>query len=149
VERKKSSWKSFIFVFIQLAALGVIGLTGPIFADSELLLFIELIGLGLGFWAVLIMRPGYFNITPEPQSSSKLVRSGPYQLIRHPMYLALLLTTLPLIMDKFTSFRFLLWVVLLIDLILKISYEEQLLLVGLKEYNDYIKASHRLIPFIY
>ena len=149
MERNLSSWKSIVFVFVQLVSLMIIGLTGPFFADNSLLLGIELIGLGLGLWAVLIMRPGYFNIIPDPRSNSVLVRGGPYRLIRHPMYLALLITTLPLVLDHFTTFRLLIWMVLLIDLILKMDYEEKLLLAGLKGYDHYIQISHRLIPYIY
>jgi protein-S-isoprenylcysteine O-methyltransferase Ste14 len=149
VERIMSSWKSFLFVFIQLVSLMLIGITGPFFADNPLLLFLELIGLGLGLWAVLIMRPGHFNIIPDPRSNSVLVRGGPYRLVRHPMYLALLITTLPLVLDHFTTFRLLLWVILLIDLVLKISYEEKLLLEGLNGYDNYMGTSHRLIPYIY
>ena len=143
------SWKSIIFVFIQFFTLGLIGLTGPIFADHPFLLALELTGLALGLWAVWIMRPGNFNITPDLQSSSVLVKKGPYRLIRHPMYLALLLTTFPLILDHYTIFRLFLWILLLVDLMLKINYEERILMDGLEDYRSYLKTSHRLIPHIY
>ena len=145
----KTSWKSIFFVFIQLLTLGLIGLTGPIFADNPFLLIIEWIGLGLGFWAVMVMKPGRFNIIPDPRSNSTLIRGGPYRLIRHPMYLALLVTTLPLVLDHFTPFRLLLWIILLIDLILKIHYEEMLLQAGLRGYENYRRISYRLIPYIF
>ena len=149
VPRVKNPWKSILFVVIQFTTLGAIGLTGPVFADNELLLIIELIGLGLGVWAVLVMRPGQFNIIPDPLTTSKLVRRGPYRLIRHPMYLSLLLTTLPLLLDQFTIILLLLWILLLITLTLKISYEEKLLTLDLKDYDDYVRTSHRLIPYLY
>jgi protein-S-isoprenylcysteine O-methyltransferase Ste14 len=85
--------KSIIFVIIQFLCLGLIAITGPLFPANEALLFIELVGIGLGIWAILSMRIGNFNIAPDPLIRSKLVKSGPYRLIRHPMYLALLLTT--------------------------------------------------------
>jgi protein-S-isoprenylcysteine O-methyltransferase Ste14 len=127
----------------------VIAITGPLLADNPLLLILEVIGLGLGFWAVWIMKPGYFNIIPDPRSTSVLVRSGPYRLIRHPMYLALLITTLPLVLDLFSIFRLFVWFVLLINLMLKIDYEEKLLVAEVKGYEHYLGTSHRLIPFIY
>ncbi len=146
---KKTIWKSLLFVFVQIISLGLIGATGPLLAENKFLLFIEMIGLFLGFWAVIIMKPGFFNITPDPLSWSKLVKVGPYRFIRHPMYLALLLTTLPLIIDRFNYLRLILWVALLIDLLLKISYEEKILVVEVDGYENYLKSSYRLVPMVF
>ncbi len=142
-------FKSLTFVAIQFISLGLIAVTGPIFPSNVFLLVIELLGLGLGIWAVYIMRIGNFNITPDPLTRSKLVTSGPYRLIRHPMYLALLLTTLPLVINEFELIRVIIWLILLIDLLLKLNYEENLLVVKLAGYDQYIKQSFRLIPFLY
>lgn len=141
--------KSLIFVLIQFACLGLIALTGPLFPSSPALLVIELLGVGLGIWAVFTMRIGNFNITPDPLNHSRLVTSGPYRLIRHPMYLAILLTTLPLIVYSFSPFRLTIWLILFIDLLLKLNYEEILLAAELMGYDRYIKRSFRLIPYIY
>lgn len=141
--------KSLIFVIIQFVCLGLIGLTGPIFPANPVLLVLELLGIGLGIWAILVMRIGNFNITPDPLKHSQLVTSGPYSLIRHPMYLAVLLTTLPLIIYSFDPFRLAVWLVLLIDLLLKLNYEESLLAVKLVGYDRYKERSYRLFPYIY
>ena len=146
---KKNLLKSLTFVAIQFICLGVIAVTGPIFPSNEYLLTIELLGLGLGVWAVYIMRIGNFNITPDPLTRSKLVTSGPYRLIRHPMYLALLLTTFPLVINKFDIFRIGIWLVLLINLLLKLNYEENLLVDKMAGYDQYAKQSFRLIPYLY
>ncbi len=149
VDTNKISLKSFLFVFIQIICLGLIAVTGPLFSANVVLFLVEMLGVGLGVWSVIIMRPGNFNITPDPLSGSILVRIGPYRVIRHPMYLALLLTTLPLLIDKFSILRLLLWIILLIDLVLKINYEEKLLVAEVDGYENYMKDSYRLIPFIH
>lgn len=41
------------------------------------------------------------------------------------------------------------FVVLLVDLLLKLRYEETLLIQRFPEYKEYIKNSYRLFPFIY
>jgi len=142
-------FKSFTFVAIQFICLGLIAVTGSLFPSNEFLLMIELLGLGLGIWAVYSMRIGNFNIVPDPLARSKLVTTGPYRLIRHPMYLALLLTTLPLVINEFDLFRFVIWLVLLFNLLLKLNYEENLLVTELAGYDQYIRKSARLIPFLY
>ena len=149
VLRSENNWKSIVFVVLQFLSLGLIGLTGPIIPGPFVLMVIEIIGLGLGIWAVLVMRVGNFNITPDPPLESVIVRSGPYQLIRHPMYLALLLTTLPLVINHSTPFRIIIWIVLLVNLLLKLNYEEGLLSEKMTEYNAYKAGSYRIIPFIY
>ena len=145
----KTSWQSLLFVFIQFFSLGYIALTGPLFPTSNVLLLIELLGLALGIWAVLVMRIGNFNITPDPLKWSKLVMIGPYELIRHPMYLALLLTTLPLVLNHLTWVKGLIWLVLILGLLFKMDYEEGLLIDQLEGYRDYAGKSWKLIPFVY
>jgi len=141
--------KSILFVIIQFACLGLIAITGPLLPDRPLLLVIEFLGIGLGIWAIFSMQIGNFNITPDPLKLSQLVTKGPYRFIRHPMYLALLLTTLPLVIDDFDPLRVTVWFVLLIDLLLKINYEEKLLAAALEGYDHYVRHSARLIPYIY
>ena len=145
----KTSWRSIIFVFIQFFCLAFIGLTRPLFPDSILLLGIELLGLGLGLWAVGAMRVGHFNITPEPLEWSKLVSRGPYQLIRHPMYLALLITTIPLVIVDFSLVRLGIWFILLVNLVLKMGYEERLLKDRFSGYSQYVKQTARILPGLY
>ncbi len=41
------------------------------------------------------------------------------------------------------------WVVLLIDLVLKLTYEERLLVESFPSYAEYRQHSKRLVPFIY
>ena len=141
--------KSYTFVFVQFACLGLFAITGPLFPENIILLIVELFGLLLGVWAVLTMGLGRFNITPDPLESSRLVAQGPYSLIRHPMYLALLLVTAPLVTTGLILVRAVLWVILLVDLLLKLNYEEGLLSAQIKGYSEYRQKSYRLIPFIY
>jgi len=145
----KPAGVSILFVLVQFLCLAIIGLTGPIFANPLLLLLIELSGLFLGIWAVLTMRIGYFNIAPEPLSWSKMVSQGPYRFVRHPMYLALLITTLPLMISDFSTLRLVFWFILLVDLVIKLGYEEGLLQEQFPEYIHYQKQTARLLPGIY
>jgi protein-S-isoprenylcysteine O-methyltransferase Ste14 len=141
--------RSTIFVVVQFACLGLIAATGPLIPANPLLLIIEMAGIGLGVWAVLAMGPGNVNIAPDPLGHAQLVTRGPYRLIRHPMYLALLITCLPLLIHFFTPLRLAIWLLLLVDLLFKLHYEEGLLVAKFEAYAEYQKRSRKLIPFMY
>lgn len=144
-----STIKSYTLVFVQFLCIGLILITGPIFPANIFLLIIELAGVALGIWAIAVMGIGRFNIVPDPKEGSRLVTRGPYKIIRHPMYLSLLLFTLPLVIADFSWWRSVFWLVLLIDLVLKLNYEETLLEKKLDGYREYRRHSYKLIPFIY
>ena len=138
-----------LYVVFQFAALFTIMLSGPIFTQSILLLFVQLFGVLLGMWAVLIMRIGNFNIVPIPVEKGHLVIKGPYSLIRHPMYTALFLFVIPEIIEGFSYLRLVGLLVLLITLLFKLNYEEELLMIKYNKYKEYKKKTWRLIPFVY
>lgn len=145
----RSVWKSFVFVAAQFASLGYLFSSGPFLVESGILLGVETAGILLGVWAVMAMRIGQFHIAPDPLAWSKLVDRGPYRLIRHPMYLALLLTTLPLVLEHFSLPRALVWIGLLLTLLVKLNYEERLLRSSLPSYTNYVRRTSRLIPGLY
>ncbi len=139
----------YSLVAVQFASLAALLLTGPWLAHHWFWRVLELTGLALGIWAIAAMRLGNFNITPTTVAGGRFVGAGPYRFIRHPMYASLLLTTLPLLADHFTLLRLLFWLLLLVDLILKLLYEEQRLLDHYPEYRSYRQTTRRLIPFIW
>ena len=142
-------WKSVLFVALQFLSLGYIFLSGPLLAENPFLLAVELVGLGVGVWAVLAMGLGNFHIAPVPLTWSKMIRRGPYRLIRHPMYLALLLTTFPLLLADFSLSRLAVWLVLLLTLLFKMRFEEGLLADKFPDYRTYMLSTARLIPGLY
>lgn len=144
----KPGW-SYTLVAAQFLVLAGFVLTGPVLAERAIFLAVELAGLGIGLWAIVVMRIGSFNIVPDVRKDASLVTRGPYRVIRHPMYTSLLVGTAALVADDFTFLRFGLWVALLLVLVVKLRYEEQLLAVAFPGYDAYRKQSRRLIPFLY
>jgi protein-S-isoprenylcysteine O-methyltransferase Ste14 len=136
-------------VVIQLLALGLIALTGPLFAANPVVLLLEGAAGLLGLWAIGTMGVGNFNVTPDVKHQARLVTGGPYRYIRHPMYTALLVGGLTLVLDTFSPVRMVLWLVLSVDLLIKLNYEEQLLSRDLEGYSAHMQRTKRLIPFLY
>lgn len=141
--------KSYTLVVIQFGALLALALTGPIIARHPVLLAVELAALALAMWAIVTMRLRHINVLPDVRPDSRLVRQGPYRWIRHPMYASILLGALALVLDESTPLRWLIYIVLLVNLLVKLHYEERLLAAAFPLYTAYQEVSKRLIPFIY
>ena len=148
-EKIKKAILNFTFVFFQFGGILYLLFTGPIFAPELVLLILEMIGIILAFWAALVMKLDNINIVPELKNEVRLVKSGPYSLIRHPMYLATVIVFTALLISAFSYFRLIAYLVIWIDLLLKLHYEEKLLKQAFEEYSDYQKKTFRIIPFVY
>ena len=146
---KPNALLSYGLVFVQLVCLGLIALTGPLFATNPVLLLVEGAAGFLGLWAIWTMGIDNLNVTPDVKHRARLVTNGPYRYIRHPMYSALLVGALALVLDVFSPVRLSLWLFLLVDLLIKLSYEERLLSRDLEGYSDHMQRTKRLLPFVF
>jgi protein-S-isoprenylcysteine O-methyltransferase Ste14 len=106
-----------------------------------------LVLIGNGFAVYILTHLGRsFSILPE---SRKLVTSGPYQLVRHPLYLAEAVATLGALIAFLSPWALLLVAVQITLQIVRIHYEEKTLSESFPEYEDYARRTWRLIPGIY
>ena len=145
----KERLHAYALVSIQFICIGLILVSGGPFARSLPLLVMEIAGIVLGIWAVVVMGWRNVNVSPLVKRDARLVTRGPYAVIRHPMYSAVLLTMWPLIIDRYSLFRLAVGLILTVDLLLKIRYEEGLLKKRFPEYEAYMKVTKRLIPFVF
>lgn len=101
-------------------------------------------------YAEVLRENTYLSRTVEVQENQKVIDTGLYGIVRHPMYTAttLLFLMMPLVLGSLYSFLIML---LYIPLIAKrIQNEESVLEEGLEGYKEYkLKVKYRLIPFIW
>lgn len=100
----------------------------------------------IGFAALAANRPGNFNIRPEPKPGGRLVTSGIYRWIRHPMYGAVLLALLAATLADPRPWRLAAWLALLGVLVAKLLREERYLRQRYDAYGSYCLRSRRLLP---
>jgi protein-S-isoprenylcysteine O-methyltransferase Ste14 len=141
--------KSNLLTFIQYSTLAYFFLFNTWFASNIYLFSLQIIGIGIGGWAIFVMTKSKLNISPTPRQGATLIQSGPYKLIRHPMYLSLILAIPPLVIHNYSIMNTVILFVFLTNMILKMLFEESLLIAFFSEYREYIKNSYRLLPFVY
>lgn len=134
----------FMLVLPTLAAptvlKGGIPISAILLAISSMLLFA---------WTLLHNRLGNFNIRPIPKSWGQLITTGPYRLIRHPMYTSVLLgaAALALMSDPFLGW--IAWAALAGVLLFKSILEERWLRETHLGYDKYSRESKRFIPWVF
>ena len=110
--------------------------------------FIFLIGYGM--YAEVMRENAYLSRTIEVQEGQKVVSTGLYGVVRHPMYLATLLMFLPIPLILGSFWGLCAFAVYPVLIAVRILDEERVLTEGLKGYADYRKkVKYRLIPFIW
>lgn len=132
----------FFFIFLLLSSfpLNKISLSAYIFMLFSFVLIL---------WALIAMQKSKLRILPEPSANAILITKGPYRFIRHPMYTAILLGSIGLLINYFTWLRLAIAVALAIVLLIKLNWEEKMLSQKFDEYKEYMKHTRRILPLLF
>jgi len=143
----------YLLVLLQfglLTLLGVMALPMVLQGQAGLACWVLLVLSGLlGGWTLLHNRVGNFNVHPEPKANGVMVSSGPYRLIRHPMYTTVLLGAAAMACVAGSVLAWLAWAALWADLLVKAMLEEQWLREHHATYAAYCQQCKRFIPWIF
>lgn len=101
-------------------------------------------------YAEVMRENAYLSRTVGVQDGQKVIDSGLYGIVRHPMYSAtiFLFLSMPLILGSLISFIIMLAYIPIINV--RMKNEEQVLAEGLPGYKEYMqKVKYRIIPYIW
>ena len=101
-------------------------------------------------YAEVLRENTYLSRTIEIQENQKVIDTGLYGLVRHPMYMAttILFLSMPLVLGSPLSFVIMLGYIPVIAK--RIKNEEEVLEKGLEGYSEYKKrVKYRMIPLIW
>ena len=106
--------------------------------------------LGYILYAEVLRENTYLSRTVKVEEGQKVIDSGLYGIVRHPMYSVtlLLFLSMPIILGSVFSFVIFLAYPFIISV--RIKHEEKLLELELEGYKEYQnKVKYRLLPYIW
>lgn len=106
--------------------------------------------LAYGLYLEVMRENAYLSRTVEIQEGQKVIDTGLYGVVRHPMYMAvtILFLSMPLVLGSVIAILPFLGIPAV--LVKRIKNEEQVLEAGLPGYREYEKkVAFRMIPFLW
>ena len=143
--------KDLFFVSVQVLLLGLFLFCIPDI-NFEIPMWLRWAGMAVFVTGVAVIVAGFVTLEknlsafPTPKRSSRLVQSGIYKSIRHPIYTGILFMASGLAFYSECTWRFIVFLSLLILFRFKAAYEEKLLTQRFSGYTEYKKTSGMFLP---
>ncbi len=144
-----------LFASIGFIALLVVPALDHRFGWSKVSPFVVMAGdilVAIGFYFIfLVYRENTFtSATIQVVENQKVISTGPYALVRHPMYASALLYLIGTPLALGSYWGLLAFVFMVSFLIWRLFDEETFLAKNLPEYKEYQKKiPHRLVPYVW
>jgi protein-S-isoprenylcysteine O-methyltransferase Ste14 len=109
-----------------------------------------LVAVGLGLAQLVVIQNSYAAATITVEAEQKVVSTGLYGLVRHPMYVGTVIMMVGTPLALASYWGLLAIVPALPVLVARIDDEEKLLRQELDGYNEYMQKVHyRLVPYVW
>lgn len=141
--------RSLVLVALQLTLIAAVALPFGDASFGAAGIALVAAGIAIGLWALSANRPGNFNVRPEPRAGGRLVTGGPYRLVRHPMYVAVLVFALGCCAGYATPWRWVALAALAAVLRVKAGVEERGMAARHPGYAEYARTRKRFVPFVW
>ena len=139
---------SKFLVFVQFLTVGVIIYPKQSTTLMPFWWILLLIASLTALWIFMHNKVGNFNIVPEIKPEAKLIVTGPYRFVRHPMYSSLILFMIGVVLWHFNWVNLFALFVMSIAVLLKAFKEEKLWHNNDERYKNYKSKTKMIIPFL-
>ena len=153
----KEKWDKIVTFFTSIGFIPIFFVPGldRQFGWSNVPIIVEIIGFIMfiiGFIIIfLTMKENSFlSKAVEIQEGHTVITTGPYKIVRHPMYLGLIIFMAGWCLALGSLFSLIFVAFIVIGLIIRIVFEDRMLHEELEGYKEYAqKTKKKLIPFIW
>jgi protein-S-isoprenylcysteine O-methyltransferase Ste14 len=133
---------------IMVAGIAGLAMTHALFSTNPLVLGAQGAAVLLMVWARVAFGRRSFHANATPTAGG-LVTSGPYRVIRHPIYTAACLFSAAGALAH-PSWRAGLFVLLVFaGALARMMAEERLVVIDYPDYAAYARRTHRMVPFVF
>jgi len=138
---------SILGLVVMVGALIGLYKIGVLFTAQPIAIALQLMGVALMVWARITFGRRSFHAAANPTAGG-LVTTGPYRIIRHPIYTAACLFGWgPIVVHR--SLVSVAGILLLLGALMRMICEEQLVKQKYPEYVEYAKVTKRMVPFLF
>lgn len=141
---------SILIILMALLAVYIIFVSGEFYYFTIPFIVMQIVGLLLIFWAILVKK-----LYKHPASHIKskyvyLLKEGPYEFIRYPIYAGILLFLSAYVQDYLTIIKGIAFIIFVVLVIIRIKDDERRNETTFKhEYEEYKKTTKKIIPYLY
>ncbi len=108
---------------------------------------LTIIAAAIGLWAAAYLGRGLTPL-PLPNGSTDLVTSGPYRIVRHPIYTAVFIWAIGSTLGSGNALKVIVLILLISLFLYKSRWEERQLAASFDGYATYMEYSGRFVPFV-
>ena len=134
-------------LFFVIGTVVLLAVTNDLLSPSPYVIIAQFLAVSTAVWARRSFPANTFRVDSTP-SAGIVIRSGPYRLIRHPMYSAALLLIWAAVLSHISLWTITVGLLVLVIVVLRVVYEERYLCELYPDYTEYMKVTKAIIPFI-
>ncbi len=132
---------------VMVAAILLLLRTNSLLGSNAVSVMVQIGAVGLMIWARMTFGKRSFHLSGDP-TEGKLMTSGPYQYLRHPIYAAVLYFLWAGVLTHLSLESVLIGLGGILGVGMRVYVEERLLRERYPEYGEYADRTKRFIPFL-